>query len=143
MKKLIVLIGIILLGITSNAQMSHDTGSICMPTAVAKQVAADLIVGDSAKAMLSLTMDELDLTKQKLGYKDSLILTAKLTELNLKEQIRNEQGQKQGYIALLDDSKKQFALLAKEYKRYKVKKKFTDILFTGGLIALTTLLLTK
>lgn len=144
MKQLIILIGIILFSIKTNAQTPYnDTGSVCMPTEVAKRVAKDLIVGDSAKAMLVLTIDELDLQKQKLGYKDSLILTAKLKELNLIDQIRNEQGQKNGYIALLDNSKKEYADLSKRYKKYKVKKTFTDILFTGGLIVLTGLLISK
>ena len=146
MKQFIILFGIILLGINSYAQpgkVAVDTNSVCMPVEIARQVAADLVKGDSAKAMLSLTIDELDLQKQKLGYKDSLILTAKLTEINLKEQLRNEKGQKEGYIALLDDSKKQYADLAKKFKKYRVKKTFTDILFTGGLIALTGLLIVK
>ena len=142
MKQLIVIIALFF-SITAKAQMHVDTGSVCMPTAIAKQVASDLVRGDSAKAMLALSLDELDLTKQKLNYKDSLIFTAKLKEINLMEQIRNEQGQKNGYIALLDDSKRQYADLAKKFKRYKVKKTFTDILFTGGLIALTGLLIYK
>jgi transketolase len=145
MKQIIIVISVILFGLTADAQKiySVDTGSICMPTEIAKQVASDLVRGDSAKAMLALSLDELDLTKQKLNYKDSLILTAKLKEINLIEQIRNEQGQKNGYVALLDDSKKQYADLAKKFKRYKVKKTFTDILFTGGLIILTGLLIAK
>jgi len=144
MKQLIIIISVIFFSVNAKSQIhSVDTGSICMPTEVAKQVAADLVRGDSAKAMLALSLDELDLTKQKLGYKDSLILTAKLKEINLMEQIRNEQGQKNGYMALLDDSKKQYADLSKKFKRYKVKKTFTDILFTGGLIALTGLLIAK
>lgn len=144
MKQLIIVISVILFGLTADAQIhSVDTGSICMPTEIAKQVAVDLVRGDSAKAMLALSLDELDLTKQKLNYKDSIIFTAKLKEINLIEQIRNEQGQKNGYISLLDDSKKQYADLAKKFKRYKVRKTFTDILFTGGLIALTGLLIAK
>jgi hypothetical protein len=114
-----------------------------MPTEIAKQVASDLVRGDSAKAMLALSLDELDLTKQKLNYKDSLIFTGKLKEINLIEQIRNEKMQKQGYVALLDDSKKAYEDLSKKFKRYKVKKTFTDILFTGGLILLTGLLISK
>ena len=144
MKQLIIFVSIILFGITAQAQTRHaDTRSVCMPTEIAKRVAKDLVVGDSAKAMLAFTINELDLQKQKLGYKDSLIFIAKLTELNLKEQIRNEQGQKNGYITLLDNCKNEYTILSKQYKKYKVKKTFTDILFTGGLIALTGLLIFK
>ena len=131
--------------LTSLALFSHgqENNQVCMPTTIAKQVAADLIIGDSAKALLSLAMEELDLTKAKLSYKDSLIFTAKLKELNYIEQIRNEQGQKAGCNALLENTKKEYAVLAKQHKKLKVKKTITDILFTGGLIALTTLLIIK
>ncbi len=98
MKQFIILFGIILLSITSKAQTGND--AVCMPVEVAKQVAADLITGDSAKAMLALTEKELDLSKEKLSYKDSLILTAKLKEINLMDQVRNERTQKEAYVSL-------------------------------------------
>lgn len=122
---------------------AQEGNQVCMPSDIAKQVASDLIIGDSAKALLSLTMAELDLTKEKLSFKDSLIFTAKLKELNYIEQIRNEQSQKAGFSSLLVNTKKEYGILAKQYKKLKVKKTITDILFTGGLIALTTLLITK
>ena len=51
-----------LLSFTASAQ--QDTSdAICMPTEVAKQIAQDLITGDSAKAMLALTEEELSITK--------------------------------------------------------------------------------
>lgn len=121
----------------------QENNQVCMPSDIAKQVASDLIIGDSAKALLSLTMAELDLTKEKLSFKDSLIFTSKLKELNYIEQVRNEQAQKAGCNALLENTKKEYTTLAKQHKRLKVKKTITDILFTGGLIALTTLLITK
>jgi hypothetical protein len=143
MKQFIILITILFFSVTTKAQTYQDTGSICMPTAIAKQVASDLVRGDSAKAMLALSLDELDLTKQKLNYKDSLIFTGKLKEINLIEQIRNEKMQKQGYVALLDDSKKAYEDLSKKFKRYKVKKKITNVFYTAGLVVLVTLLISK
>ena len=74
-----------LLSFTASAQDTSD--AICMPTEVAKQIAEDLITGDSAKAMLALTEEELNITKEKLSFKDSLILTAKLKEINLNDQL--------------------------------------------------------
>jgi hypothetical protein len=106
-------------------------------------VAADLIVGDSAKAMLALTEKELDLSKEKLEYKDSLILTAKLKEINLMDQVRNERTQKEAYVSLYNDAKNQYANLSKTYKRYRTKKTFTDVLFITGITALTGLLIFK
>lgn len=142
MKQLIILLSVILFSFSSKAQVSTDN-SVCMPVEVAKQVAADLIVGDSAKAMLALTEKELDLSKEKLEYKDSLILTAKLKEINLMDQVRNERTQKEAYVSLYNDAKNQYANLSKTYKRYRTKKTFTDVLFITGITALTGLLIFK
>ena len=114
-----------------------------MPAATAKKVAQELIIGDSAKSLLSITEIELGFTKQKLGYKDSIILTGRLIELNLINQLKNEQLQKAGYIALLDDNKKEYDQLATNFKKYKVRKTFTDIMFTTGILLLTWLLIYK
>jgi hypothetical protein len=141
MKQLIILLSVMLFSFSSHAQPSTD--AVCMPVEVAKQVAADLIVGDSAKAMLALTEKELDLSKEKLGYKDSLILTAKLKEINLTDQVRNERTQKEAYVSLYNDAKNQYANLSKTYKRYRTKKTFTDVLFITGITALTGLLIFK
>lgn len=131
-----------LLSFTASAQ--QDTSdAICMPTEVAKQIAEDLIVGDSAKALLALTEEELTITKEKLSFKDSLILTGKLKEINLNDQLRNEKKKTEAFTALYEDSKKQYATLAKEYKKYKVKKKFTDIILGTGIIALVVVLVNK
>jgi hypothetical protein len=114
-----------------------DTNSVCMPVDVARQVAADLITGDSAKAILSFTELELDLTKQKLSFKDSLILNGRMKEINLLEQVRNEKFQKEYYVSLYQTGEKNYAILEKTFKRYKVKKSFTDILFIGATSILT------
>ena len=139
MKHLILIISLFL-SITSYAQpgkVAVDTNSVCMPVEVARQVAADLVVGDSAKAMLSLTEVELDLTKQKLSFKDSLILNGKMKEINLLEQVRNEKFQKDYYVSLYQTSEKNYSALEKTFKRYKIKKSFTDILFIGATSVLT------
>ena len=139
MKYLLILI-CTLFSFTVSAQ---DTEAICMPTEVAKQIAEDLITGDSAKAMLALTEEELSITKDKLSFKDSIILISKMKEINLNDQLRNEKKKTEAYTALYEDSKKQYAVLAKEYKKYKVKKKFTDILLGTGIITLVVILINK
>lgn len=124
---------ICLLSFTSIAQ---DTEQVCMPTNVARQVAQDLVMGDSAKAMLTVTIDELDLTKEKLSFKDSLIFNARLKEINYQDQIRLKQKEVDSYVLLYEDSKKQYAVLAKKYRRYKVKQTFIKTLgiaIIGGL----------
>ena len=146
MKQLIILIGIILLSITSYAQpgkVAVDNNAVCMPADVAKQVAQDLIIGDSAKALLSLTEEELSLTKDKLSYKDSIILNGKLKELSLIEQVKNERTQKEYSISMYENVKKEYADLSKKYKKHKAKKTFTDVLFILGLAGLTGVLILK
>jgi len=139
MKYLLILI-CTLFSFTVSAQ---DTEAICMPTEVAKQIAEDLITGDSAKAMLALTEEELSITKDKLSFKDSIILISKMKEINLNDQLRNEKKKTEAYTALYEDSKKQYATLAKEYKKYKVKKKFTDVILGTGIITLVVILINK
>ena len=131
--KIILTTLICLLSLTA---ISQDTEQVCMPTNIARQVAQDLVMGDSAKAMLTVTIDELDLTKEKLSFKDSLIFNARLKEINFKEQIRTEQQKSETYNALFEDSKKQFAVLSKKFKRYKAKQTFIKTLglaIIGGL----------
>lgn len=137
MKQLIILIGIILFGINATSQTTVDPNTVCMPTSVAKKIAEDLLIGDSAKASLYNTIEELGITRDKLSFKDSLIVIGKIKELNYNEMIKNEQIQKKAYIALFEESKKQYADLSKQYRKYRVKKTITDFLFTGGIIAVT------
>ena len=136
-------ISLLLLCSSSFVKAQSDSGMVCMPAATAKKVAQELIIGDSAKSLLSITEIELGFTKQKLGYKDSIILTGRLIELNLINQLKNEQMQKAGYVALLDDNKKEYDQLATNFKKYKVRKTFTDIMFTTGILLLTWLLIYK
>jgi len=136
MKKLLTLI-IILFSITAYAQPNPDPNTVCMPTSVAKKIAEDLLIGDSAKASLYVTIEQLGITRDKLSFKDSLIVIGKIKELNYNEMIKNEQIQKKAYIALFEESKKQYADLSSQYRKYKVKKTITDFLFTGGIIAVT------
>lgn len=139
MKYILTLI-ISLLSVTAIAQPQDQ---VCMPSSIAKQVAQDLIIGDSAKAVLTVALDELELTKEKMSFKDSLILNARLKELNLKDQVRICEEQNKNYNLLYEDSKKQFAVLAKKHKRLKAKKTFMEILGTAIIGGLTYLYITK
>jgi hypothetical protein len=139
MKYLILLITLFF-SVTSYAQppkVAVDSSSVCMPVEIARQVAEDLVIGDSAKAMLAITEEELGLTKQKISYKDSLILNGKIKEINLLEQVKNEKFQKEYYMSLYQTSEKNYSILASKFKRYKVKKTFTDVLFIGATGVLT------
>ena len=87
-------------------------------------------------SMLTVTIDELDLTKEKLSFKDSLIFNARLKEINYQDQLRLKQKEVDSYVLLYEDSKKQYAVLAKKYRRYKAKQTFIKtigIAIIGGL----------
>ena len=134
--KYILTILISLLSVTAIAQPQDQ---VCMPSEIAKQVAQDLIIGDSAKAILTVALDELELTREKMSFKDSLILNSRLKELNLRDQVRICEEQNKNYNLLYEDSKKQYAVLAKKYRRLKVKKTFVEILGIGIIGGLTYL----
>jgi hypothetical protein len=124
MKYLILIIGLFLsmMSYAQSSKVAVDTNSVCMPVEVARQVAADLVIGDSAKAMLSLTELELDITKQKLSYKDSLILNGRLKEINLLEQVRNEKFQKEYYVSLYQTSEKILNQFLWQYQEDSLQK---------------------
>jgi hypothetical protein len=67
---------------------SQDTVKI--PTPVAKQIAKDLVSGDSAKAVLELTKEQLTLTENKVVLKDSIISNHVKKEDVYKQVITNQ-----------------------------------------------------
>lgn len=133
----------LLISLLSVIAIAQPQDQVCMPSEIAKQVAQDLIIGDSAKAVLTIALDELELTKEKMSFKDSLILNARLKEINLKDQVRICEEQNKNYNLLYEDSKKQFAVLSKKHKRLKAKKTFMEILGTAIIGGLTYLYITK
>jgi hypothetical protein len=108
----------------------------CFPIPIVKQITKDLMSGDSAKAVLKLTEQQLLETENKVIMKDSVITMLRDKESNY---IKMLDAQNQKYSILEDHTKKVEWALKKE----KVKNKFKSILGGGALIALTFLLLTK
>ena len=92
--------------------------------------------GDSAKAVLKLTEQQLAETENKVIMKDSIITMLRDKEKNYVTML---DAQQQKYLILEDHTKKVEWALKKE----KVKNKFKSILGGGALIVLTFLLLTK
>jgi hypothetical protein len=117
--------------------------SVCIPGEVAKQITEDLIAGDSAYAMLSLAISEVNENMKMITAKDSIISKQQLKESYYLEQIGNDKVAKEALNSLLAECNKDYTTLSKDFKKYKTKKKFTDILLTGGLIALVTIIITK
>lgn len=120
-----------------------QTPSVCIPGEVAKQITEDLIAGDSAYAMLNLAIAEVNENMKKLKVKDSVISQYQLKESYYLEQVSNQKTMKEAVSSLLSECNKDYTKLSKDFKKYKTKKKFTDILLTGGIIALVTIILTK
>ena len=92
--------------------------------------------GDSAKAMLKLTEQQLVETENKVIMKDSIITMLRDKETN--------------YQTMLDAQNKKFEILEEHNKKVewalkkeKVKNKFKTVLSGVAIIALTFLLITK
>jgi len=127
---LIVLLG--LLSFSTKAQ--QDT--IHLPYSVAKQIIKDLVVCDSAKAILELTKEQLTLTESKVALKDSIISNYIKKDTIYEERIKNEQ--------LKFDAQGKFVeQLRTKNKKLKVKLLFTKVTFGAVIGGLTYLYITK
>lgn len=102
------------------------------PIPVVKLIIKDLLSGDSAKAQLKLTEQQLLETEKKVSLKDSVISIMKVKETNYTNIIDN-QNQKYG---ILENYSKSVEL---DLKKEKVKNKFKNLL----LIGLTAFLIIK
>ena len=85
----------------------------------------DVLSGDSAKAQLKLTIDELSQLENKVSLKDSIITTLRLKEENYKTIIDSE---KQKFEIMERYSKKLEFDLKKEKVKNKFKSKWAKIL---------------
>ena len=114
----------------------YTEDTIKLPYSVAKQVAKDLVSGDSAKAVLELTKEQLILTESKLVLKDSIISNHVQKGIMYEERIKNEQ--------LKFDTQGKFVdQLRKQNKKLKVKLVFTKITLSAVIGGLTYLYFTK
>ena len=131
------MISILSLSLTAFSQTgTNSQPTKCFPIPVVKQITKDLMSGDSAKAVLKLTEQQLVETENKVIMKDSVITMLRNKESNY---IKMLDAQNQKYSILEDHTKK----IEWSLKKEKVKNKFKSILGGGALIALTFLLLTK
>lgn len=124
------------LSLTAFSQVDTNKVVKCFPIPIAKRIVKDLLSGDSAKAQLELTNQQLVETEKKVVKKDTIISLMKVKEDNYIT-IINSQNQK--YSILNDHTKK----LEWNLKKEKVKNKFTSILSSGVIVVLTILLIIK
>ncbi len=108
----------------------------CFPIPIVKQITKDLLSGDSAKAQLKLTEQQLVETEKIVEKKDSIISTMKLNEEKYNTIITT---QNEKYLILETHTKQ----LEWDLKKLKVKNKFTSILSGSAILILSTLLIIK
>jgi ParB-like chromosome segregation protein Spo0J len=108
----------------------------CFPIPVVKQITKDLLSGDSAKAQLKLTEQQLSQTEKIVEKKDSVISIMRVKEENYNTiiAVQNEK------YSILESHTKQ---LEWDLKKLKVKNKFTSILSGSAILILGTFLIIK
>lgn len=127
-----MLISLLTLSLTAFSQTgTSNQPTKCFPIPVVKQITKDLLSGDSAKAQLKLTEQQLLETEKKVEMKDSIITLLRVKEVNYNT-IINAQDEK--YTTLDSHTKKVEMNLKKE----KIKNKLT--LGVGSLAILALLL---
>jgi hypothetical protein len=108
----------------------------CFPIPIVKQITKDLLSGDSAKAQLKLTEQQLYKTENIVEKKDSVISIMRVKEENYNTIILS---QNEKYSILENHTKK----VEWDLKKLKVKNKFTSILSGSAVLILGTLLVIK
>ena len=127
---------ILSLSLTAFSQQDTIIKVKCLPISVFKQIAQDLLKGDSAIAQLKLSDQQIIHIENKVILKDSIINTMKAKEFNY---IKVIDTQNEKYNVLDGYSKR----LALDLKKEKVKNKFKSIVGTGMIAVLTFFLITK
>ena len=127
---------LLFVSLTVFSQTDTTSNVKCFPIPVVKQIMKDVLSGDSAKATLKLTEQQLGQTEKKVVLKDSIINTMKLKEVN--------------YLTIIDAEKQKFGIMENyskklewDLKKERVKGKFKSILGTGMIAVLTFFLITK
>jgi len=131
--KLIISILLIFCSFNLNAQ-SPDT--IKIPAPVAKEIAKDLIKGDSAKVELALTKTQLNLTEEKVKLKDDIISIHTQKDSLYERSIKNEQSKNDIQGMFVEQ-------LRKDNKRLKSSKTWIEIIGTAIIGFLGYLYITK
>lgn len=131
-----MLISLLFVSLTVFSQTDTTTNTKTFPIPVVRLIMKDLLSGDSAKAELKLTEQQLLETEKKIFFKDSVIYTLRLKETN--------------YLTIVDAEKEKFQIIEKyskklewDLKKEKVKNKFKSIVSFGIIGVLSFFLITK
>lgn len=132
-----MLLTIMISSLTAFSQKGTDTiPTKQFPIPVVKLIVKDLLSGDSAKAQLKLTTQQLEETKKIVSLKDSLIVKLEQKNAN-SEEIIGLSGEK--FSTLETHTKK----VEKELRREKIKTRIFKTLSFAGSAVIVALLITN
>lgn len=120
MKKILIIISLVLVSFIGNAQIKKDS-NISMPVSTARQIAKDLVSGDSAKAVLIQTNKQVGILMKVISDKDSINVRNEQKEVLYQGMLKNDtlKFNTQGiYVGKLEKSN----------KNLKASKTFIEIL---------------
>ena len=132
MKKLVLLIFLTMMSLSSFSQTATDTLSIQLRKPIARLVIKDLIIGDSSKEQISILNAKIGLLENKIVLKDSIIFNLN-TKVTNYESILNVKGDQ---LALSQELSKK---LEKDLAKAKLKSKLVGgagILLAAGVAIL-------
>jgi hypothetical protein len=140
-KKLRILIVLLLLSLTSFSQ--KDTSKICFPYSKAKQIAIDLVRGDSALAELKLTNKLVWQLNEKISTQDSIITLYIAKEQNYIGQINNYDKIIVKKDEIITGLESDVAKLSKKNNQLKSGLKFLGGGFVASVLVIVTLIAIK
>jgi len=129
--KWMLLITLMMMSLKGFSQNVTDSTSIQLKKPIAKLVIKDLITGDGAKKELALTLDKINLLKQKIVLKDSIIFSLNYQVGNFESIMLTKSDQ----LAL---SQKLSKRLQTDLKKQKLK---TKLMGGAGLVAIAGVIL--
>ena len=139
--KLKILIVLLLLSLTSFSQ--KDTSRICFSYSKAKQIAIDLVKGDSAIAELKITNKLVWQLNEKISTQDSTITLYIVKEQNYISQINNYDKISTKKDEIITGLEKDVTKLTKKNNRLKTGLKYLGGGFVASILTIITLTLIK
>ena len=139
--KLKILIVLLLLSLTSFSQ--KDTSKICFSYSKAKQIAIDLVRGDSAIAELKITNKLVWQLNEKINTQDSTITLYIAKEQNYISQINNYDKISIKKDEIITGLEKDVTKLTKKNNRLKTGLKYLGGGFVASILTIITLTLIK
>ena len=139
--KLKISIVLLLLSLTSFSQ--KDTSKICFSYSKAKQIAIDLVRGDSAIAELKITNKLVWQLNEKINTQDSTITLYIVKEQNYISQINNYDKISTKKDEIITGLEKDVTKLTKKNNRLKSGLKYLGGGFVASILTIITLTLIK